>query len=75
MSTYFAESVLNTPIKDLEISEEFKRKTGQLGFRTLANLLEHRPSDLLKLPNFGYRMLTEYISFMEKEHLGKYINP
>jgi DNA-directed RNA polymerase alpha subunit len=75
MSTHFAEPVLNTPIVDLELSEEFKNKTGQLGFKTLASLLEHQPTDLLKLPGFGYRLLTEYIDFLEAAHLGKYIKP
>ncbi|MFA6084671.1 hypothetical protein [Mucilaginibacter sp.] len=75
MSTHFAEPVLNTPINNLEISEEFKIKTGQLGFHTLASLLEYQPSDLLKLPGFGYRLLTEYIDFIEAAHLGKYIKP
>ncbi|RNL55570.1 hypothetical protein [Pedobacter jejuensis] len=71
----YAEIILNTPITGLEFSEEFKRKAMQLGFHSLTGLLEHQPSELLKFPGFGYRMLTEYISFMEKEKLGKYIMP
>jgi DNA-directed RNA polymerase alpha subunit len=75
MPATFDEPVLNQPIEQLAFSEEFKNKTGQLGFKTLASLLEHQPSDLLKLPGFGYRMLTEYIDFLEAAHLGKYIKP
>lgn len=71
----YAEPVLNTPITELKFSEEFKRKAEQLGFQSLAGLLKHHPSDLLKLPGFGYRMLTEYISFLEREKLGHLITP
>lgn len=75
MSATFDEPVLNQPIEQLAFSEEFKIKTGQLGFNTLAELLEHHPSDLLQLPGFGYRMLTEMISYLEKRGLGKYVKP
>jgi hypothetical protein len=75
MPATFDEPVLNQPIEQLALSEEFKIKTGQLGFNTLAELLEHPPSDLLQLPGFNYRVLTEYIDFIEAAHLGKYIKP
>jgi len=75
MATLYTESVLNAPIKDLEFSNEFKQKTGQLRLQTLADLLAHQPNDLLQLPGFNYRLLTEYIDFMEKANLGKYIMP
>ena len=67
--------MLNTPINDLEISEEFKNKTGQLGFQTLACLLKYEPHDLAELPGFGYRMLTEMINFLESKKLGNHVKP
>ena len=71
----FPESILNLPIHELELSEEFKMKAGQLGFQTLAALLKRETSDLAKLPGFGYRMLIEMTSYLEKRGLGKYVKP
>jgi hypothetical protein len=75
MDTLYTEPVLNTPINDLEFSDDFKLKTGLLRFVTLTDLLAHQPNYLIQLPGFGYRLLTEYIDFIEKENLGKYIMP
>ena len=75
MSTKTDEPILNTPISDLNISEEFKNKAGRLGFQTLAELVKCEPDDLAKLPGFGYRMVTEMISFLEERGLGQYVRP
>ncbi|MEO7214936.1 DNA-directed RNA polymerase subunit alpha C-terminal domain-containing protein [Mucilaginibacter sp.] len=75
MDMLYTDPVLNASIKDLEFSADFIKKTRQLRFVTLTDLLAYQPNDLLKLPGFGYRQLTEYIDFMEKENLGKYVMP
>lgn len=71
----FPEAVLNRPISSLEVSQEFKEITHQYGYETLADILSlPTPYKLLEHPGFGYRMLMQYVSFLEEQGLGSYLN-
>lgn len=72
---HFPEPVLNQPISSLDVSEEFKEITRRYGYNTLADILSlSTPYKLLEHPGFGYRMLFEYVSFLEDQQLGNYLN-
>ncbi len=74
MQKKFTEPVLHKPIYDLEFSAEFKAITKEWGLKTLADILEHKPRNLTKLPGFDARILHELVAFLEKEKLGFYLN-
>lgn len=71
----FPESLLHEPIAKLGLSLEFCMITEMLGFYSLADLLNLRSNELLKLPGFTQNLLYEYVNFLEFKGLGFYIDP
>ena len=75
MHTPFREALLNTPIPELELSEEFKALSRQYGYLTPADILRPgKPYHMLKHKGFGYRMLFEFTGLLRKNGLGGYLN-
>ena len=56
--------VLQQPIADLEMSEEFKTMAAQNDYGTIAEILTGPLSELPAAPGSGYRMLRELIAFL-----------
>lgn len=75
MSNKFVEPVLHEPLCKLGLSTEFLVVSELAGLFTLADLLEKRTWELLRLPGFNYHLLGELVSFLEAIHLGHYIDP
>jgi len=75
MSNKFVEPILHEPFCKLGFSGEFLVVAELAGFFSLADLLEKRTWDLLRLPGFDYHLLGELVSFLESRHLGHYIDP
>jgi hypothetical protein len=71
----YKEPILNRPILELELTSTFKTVTETLGFQTLSDLLQHHTSQLEDLPDFTILLIHEYITFIEKQGLGHYIDP
>jgi len=69
------EAILNQPIQQLNFSKEFKSITEIIGFNTLSDLLQHSTTELEGLPDFTILLIHEYVSFMEEQGLGQYIDP
>lgn len=74
MNIRFPEPLLNEPVETLGLSAEFCGVMEIFGFHTLADLLDHHTSDLLKLPGFNHHLLYEYIGFLEERRMGHYID-
>ncbi|MES2458217.1 MAG: hypothetical protein V4594_21850 [Bacteroidota bacterium] len=74
MHKKFTEAILHRPIHELDFSAEFKAITKEWGLKTLAEILEHKPKNLTKLPGFDARILYELVAFLEQEKLGFYLN-
>lgn len=74
MSKKYSEAVLNRPIRELDFSAEFKWVTKEWGLETLAEMLDHKPRNLTKLPGFNVRILHEFVAFLEQKGLGNYLN-
>jgi hypothetical protein len=71
----YPEPILNQPICELKVNEKFKEITKKYGYHTLADMLRvNNPYSFLEHPGFGYRMLTEFVNFLEKYRLGHYLN-
>ncbi len=65
--------LLDQPVDRLPVSPEFKQMMRGLEFTTLRNLLQHPAHQLLKMEGFGYRMLKELITLLEKNGLTDWL--
>lgn len=71
----FKETILNQPIEQLDFSKAFKTAMETLAFHTVSDLLQNPTKDLEDLPGFSILFMHEYVSFMEQQGLGHYIDP
>jgi hypothetical protein len=71
----FQEVILNQSIAQLDFSNEFKITAETLGFYALSDLLQYRTHELEGLPGFTILLIHEYVSFVEQQGLGCYIDP
>ena len=74
MPAKYAEPLFYAPIAGLGFSRDFCIFCEVGGYHTIADLLERHTSELLKRPGFTYHLLQEYISFMEKNRVGHYLD-
>ncbi|MBX2900336.1 MAG: hypothetical protein KF775_11835 [Cyclobacteriaceae bacterium] len=66
-----ADIVLQQPIAQLPLSEEFKRMAEANGFQSLNDVLKLPISGLPFRKRSGYRLLAELLQFLEAEGLGE----
>ena len=74
MHSRFNEPVLNQPIEQLGLGNNFSLTCELAGFHSRGELLERHSSELLKLPGFTCHLLGEYINFLEMHKLAHYID-
>lgn len=67
--------ILNQPIAQSPLSNEFKTVTDALGFHTFSDLIQHRTVKLLCLPGFNQHLIYEYVEFLETNQMGYQIDP
>lgn len=67
--------ILDQPIAQSLLSNEFKTVTETLGFHSFSDLLQHRTAKLLNLPGFTQNLIYEYVEFLETNQLGHLIDP
>lgn len=71
----FNENLLNQPIIELSLSEEFKVLTARYGYNTLGDILRMgKAYEMLKHEGFGYRMLFELTGILRGNGLGRYLD-
>lgn len=63
--------ILETPFKQLEVSEEFLNHSKQLKFNTLKEVWQVPGSELFKRKGFDYRWLNELLALLEEHDLLK----
>ena len=63
--------ILDLPIEQLPVSQGFKKAMALNNFHTLAEVLEVKVSNLMKLPDFNYHILVELTGLLEKYRLAK----
>lgn len=75
MEKIFKENLLNQPIADLDLSQEFKVVAKKYHYNTLGDILrlEHL-SLILKHKEFSHRLFFEFTNIICKNKLGNYIN-
>lgn len=67
--------ILDQPIAQSSLSNEFKTVTETLAFHTFSDLLQHRTAKLLSLPGFTQHLIYEYVEFLESNQMGHLIDP
>ncbi|MBS1505920.1 MAG: hypothetical protein JSS79_04670 [Bacteroidetes bacterium] len=63
--------ILQRPIAQLPLSEEFKRMAEANGFQSLNHALKFPLSELPFKKRSGYRLLAELLQFLEAEGLSE----
>lgn len=69
------ETILNAAVAELPFTPAFRQFAGEQGWRTLADIQQHRTGDLLKLPGFTEQLLYEYVDLMETKGFGGLVDP
>jgi hypothetical protein len=70
----FVEPILLEPIAQPEFSAEFCLVCEMAGLHTPSEILEHHSRDLIRLPGFSYRLLYEFVHFLEKNRIAHYLD-
>jgi hypothetical protein len=66
---------LNQPLYTLGLSEQFCEKCGNMGFKTIAEILLVSPEAMLKMEGFSYHWLAELSEVLHKEGLLHLLQP
>lgn len=76
MKKTFEEPLLNQPISELAMTEEFKRLTLKYHIKTLGDILNlPQPYDILQHEGFNFRLLMEFTGMLSKNGLRHYLMP
>ena len=67
--------ILDQPIAQSPLSDEFKTVTETLGFHTFSDLLQHRTAKMVNMPGFNQHLIYEYVDFLESNQMGHLIDP
>ncbi|WP_316786569.1 hypothetical protein [Pedobacter frigiditerrae] len=67
--------ILDLPIAQSPLSNEFKAVTEMLGFHNFSDLQQHRTVQLQNLPDFDQHLIYEYVEFMETNQMGHLVDP
>ena len=67
--------LLNQPIRELGLSDEFSKKSGKMGYRTIQDVIDARPEDLFSKDDFSYTWLGELTKFLIKHQILHLLQP
>lgn len=67
--------ILKTPITELEFSDQFILQSEAMGFKTIAEMTDILPEELLKRKGFDYNWLGELVRFLSKHQLLEILQP
>ena len=67
--------IINRPLADLHIGQEFEQKSEAMGFRTLKDVLLLMPKDLIARQGFSYLWLGDLIRFLSENKMLHLLQP
>jgi hypothetical protein len=67
--------LLNQPIQELGLSEEFSKKSSKMGYQTMQDVIDARPEELFGKDDFSYTWLGELTKFLIKHQLLHLLQP
>ena len=67
--------LINIPIRNLGLSEEFANNSNKMGYKTIQEIIDTRPEKLLANENFSYTWLGELSEFMMKHDILHLLQP
>ncbi len=65
--------ILQRPLVNFKLSEEFKHMCDLNQFQTLGEILQYQVNEMLRKPEFNLRMLKELYQILEDNHLEGYL--
>lgn len=68
-------NLLDQPLSDLGLSKSFIQQSALMGYKTLRDIGNEEPGQLLMAPGFSYHWLAELSSFLAKEKLLYLLQP
>jgi DNA-directed RNA polymerase alpha subunit len=66
-------TLLETPLQELDLSQEFISMATQNGYATIGDILKMPLTEIPMLPNSGYRLLRELLVFLTVNDLADLI--
>lgn len=67
--------LINQPITELGLSEDFTEKSGKMGYHTIQEIIDTRPEDLFHKNDFSYTWLGELSKFLIKHEILHLLQP
>lgn len=67
--------LINQPIRELGLSEDFSEKSGKMGYQTIQEIIDARPEDLFNKDDFSYTWLGELSKFLIKHQILHLLQP
>lgn len=68
-------SIINQPIRELELSQDFIKKSVKMGFQTIRDIMDTKPEDLFNKDGFSYTWLGELSKFLIKHQILHLLQP
>lgn len=65
--------ILDTPIAKLALTEDFKKKSAELGFITIRQMTDKGWGELLIMDGFCYTWFNELVRFLKSHDLLHYL--
>jgi hypothetical protein len=75
MATMDVIKLINQPIRELGLSEEFSERSGKMGYQNIQAIIDARPEDLFNKDDFSYTWLGELSKFLIKHQILHLLQP
>ncbi|MES2113208.1 MAG: hypothetical protein V4577_30940 [Bacteroidota bacterium] len=68
-------AIINQPIADLGLGEEFNNDCKKMGFSTLKQILVKSPSELISTNGFNYNFLGRLVTYLSANQMLHFLQP
>jgi hypothetical protein len=68
-------AIINKPITDLGLSEEFDSGCQKMGFGTLKQILIKTPTELISTDGFNYNRLGQLVTYLSVNKMLHFLQP
>jgi len=68
-------AIINQPVTDLGLGEEFTNDCKKMGFSTLKQILAKTPKELVSTDGFNYNWLGQLVSYLSSNQMLHFLQP
>lgn len=68
-------AIINQPITDLGLGEEFNNDCRTMGFSTLKQILVKTPNELISTDGFNYNFLGQLVTYLSANKMLHFLQP